>query len=314
MADIQKPDMSSVWASGGAILTPSTAKIETGWTAEIPPHQWENYVQNRQDSALAYLFQKGIPEWDATTEYQANKSFVQYAGVIYKAKTLNTNKQPNSNPSDWSDVIADAIAVIPKLEAKTFAEIDALSSDQGPIICSDMGGYLYTWQTSAYFTGYRNAQCGNIPQTMAASPRNWELAVDGGTWSMSNPKHKRVIAWFQEQGLTIASGSWAKGFGYIADLGGGNWKAPDLRDVFLRMAGTDADTANAAGAGAYKAHTLASHGHQVRYVSLPSGSAVYDVLRPDTSTSPVAADGAIGRSGTAETAPDHVRVGAFVLI
>ena len=64
---------------------------------------------------------------------------------------------------------------------------------------------------------------------------------------MSNPKHKRVIAWFQEQGLTIASGSWAKGFGYVADLGGGNWKAPDLRDVFLRMAGTDADTANVPG-------------------------------------------------------------------
>lgn len=110
MADIQKPDMSSVWASGGAILTPSTAKIETGWTAEIPPHQWENYVQNRQDNAIAYLFQKGIPEWDATTEYQANKSFVQYAGVIYKAKTLNTNKQPNTNPSDWGNAITDSIS------------------------------------------------------------------------------------------------------------------------------------------------------------------------------------------------------------
>lgn len=110
MADIQKPDMSSVWASGGAILTPSTAKIETGWTAEIPPHQWENYVQNRQDNAIAYLFQKGIPEWDAATEYQANKSFVQYAGVIYKAKTLNTNKQPNTNPSDWGNAITDSIS------------------------------------------------------------------------------------------------------------------------------------------------------------------------------------------------------------
>ena len=109
MSEILKPDMSSIWASGGAILTPSPAKVETGWTAEIPPHQWENYVQNRQDTAIAYLLQKGIPEWDATTEYQANKSFVQYSGVIYKAKTTNTNKQPNTNPSDWSDVISDSI-------------------------------------------------------------------------------------------------------------------------------------------------------------------------------------------------------------
>ncbi|MBV2182342.1 MAG: hypothetical protein KUL86_14075 [Castellaniella sp.] len=193
----------------------------------------------------------------------------------------------------------------------TFAEIDALIADEGPIIVTDMACTApWIWTTSAYFTGYRNPLCATIPQHFAATPRAWELAVTGGVWSESDPKQKRVIAWFREQGLTVASASWAKGWGRIADLGSGNWKAPDLQDVFLRMAGTDADTANAAGAGIFKADTLKSHYHEaaIRYATAD--------LTTQASPNRYAANGSTlsGSTGTAETAPVHTRVAPAILI
>lgn len=101
MADINKPDLTNLWASDGAVIPPSPSKIKTGWVAEIPPHQWENFVQNRQDVALAYLLQKGVPEWDEKTEYIANKSFVQLGGDIYKCIQTNTGENPSSKPDYW---------------------------------------------------------------------------------------------------------------------------------------------------------------------------------------------------------------------
>lgn len=106
MAQLNKPDMSNIWASGGAVITPSGSKIQQGWVAEIPVHQWENYIQNRQDLAIAYLWQHGIPEWDATTEYWANKSYIQHGGDIYKCLVNNTNSEPTSSNTDWKSTTA----------------------------------------------------------------------------------------------------------------------------------------------------------------------------------------------------------------
>lgn len=113
MANIVKPDMSVLWAEDGAIIPPNDTKIAVGWEAEVPPHQWENYVQHRQDQAIAYLLQHGVPEWDATTEYQAESSFIQHDGKLYKALTTNTNSAPDSNPTDWVDLGAEASTTTP---------------------------------------------------------------------------------------------------------------------------------------------------------------------------------------------------------
>lgn len=99
MVDIVKPDISSVWAEAGAIIAPSNEKIKMGWTSEVPPHQYENFVQNRQDEMLAYLNQKGVPEWRIDTEYFLGKSFVQDAGKIYKANKNSGGLLPNQKPS-----------------------------------------------------------------------------------------------------------------------------------------------------------------------------------------------------------------------
>lgn len=91
-----KPQFNNVWASTGAKLTPEVAKISQGWVVEIPPHEFDNWMQNRQDALLAHLNQLGVPQWDSTVEYQAGKSYVQGTtkGVVYKALTTHTNVDP----------------------------------------------------------------------------------------------------------------------------------------------------------------------------------------------------------------------------
>lgn len=107
MAEISKPDYTTLWSSGGAIVAPSNTKIQTGWTAEVPPFQWENWSQNRQDQAIAHILQHGISVWDSVTEYQANKSYVTGSnGTIYRAITTNTNINPTTDGgTNWSSSI-----------------------------------------------------------------------------------------------------------------------------------------------------------------------------------------------------------------
>lgn len=134
MAIINKPDMTNLWASGGAIIAPSASKVQTGWTAEIPPHQWENWVQNRQDLALGYLFQRGLAEWDANTEYYANQSVVLHEGTIYIANTNNVGEEPSDVSSDWRTLFSDIPVASESqkgvVEIATTAEAQAMTNDE----------------------------------------------------------------------------------------------------------------------------------------------------------------------------------------
>lgn len=105
MSEISKPDYQFLWASGGSLVAPSNVKVQTGWTAEVPPFQWENWSQNRQDQAIAHVLQHGISVWDNVTEYQAGKSYVQGSdGRLYKARTTHTNVNPVTDTSyiNWT--------------------------------------------------------------------------------------------------------------------------------------------------------------------------------------------------------------------
>jgi len=104
MADIQKPDMAKTWANAGDKTPPADSLINTGWNSgDIPANTDFNFIDARQDQGVAYMLQKGIPEWDSATEYQANKSWVQYGGKIYKAIQTGVNKQPNTQTAYWQD-------------------------------------------------------------------------------------------------------------------------------------------------------------------------------------------------------------------
>src|SRR5690606_33089793 len=185
----------------------------------------------------------------------ANDMLAFFQALMSNAGMAANNVVDTARASQYFDALVKTIRgqAIP---GATFAEVDALVADQGPIIVTDMGCMPWVWTETAYFEGYRNPLCGNMPDTFSATPRAWELALTGGVASETDPKHKRVIAWFREQGLVVPALDWAKGWGMIADLGDGDWKLPDLQDVFNRYAGTDADTANARSVGTYQADAL----------------------------------------------------------
>ena len=100
MAKYLQKDMRERWASAGNVAIPSTEKTAEGWIEEIPPSELANFIENRQDEAIAYLMQQGIAEWLNNLEYQPS-SRIQYAGVVYKALSVNINQQPNTNPLIW---------------------------------------------------------------------------------------------------------------------------------------------------------------------------------------------------------------------
>ena len=92
-----KPDnLNSVWASGGDRLYPGDTKYASGWGVEIPPRQYFNQIDFKQDQMLAHLNQHGLPTWDADTEYQAGKSYIQgTSGKTYKCIQTHTNQDPD---------------------------------------------------------------------------------------------------------------------------------------------------------------------------------------------------------------------------
>lgn len=107
MAKIVKPDLTYQWASaaGGGSVAPNSTKIQTGHVVEKPNYEYMNWLQNRQDTGIAYTFQMGVPEWDALVEYQyhANyKSYVQRNGLVYKALQVGTNKDPATEAAYWA--------------------------------------------------------------------------------------------------------------------------------------------------------------------------------------------------------------------
>lgn len=103
MAIIQnKPNMNyGLWGSNGNIAVPTSEKVDLGWIIERPPNEVMNWLQNRQDSMLQFINQRGIPTWDALTEY-AKDSYTVRNGILYKALSQNTDKDPTLNSAIWN--------------------------------------------------------------------------------------------------------------------------------------------------------------------------------------------------------------------
>lgn len=107
MAIIQnKPNMSyGLWGSNGNITVPTSEKVDLGWIIEKPPNEVMNWVQNRQDSMLQFINQRGIPTWDSLTEYPLN-AYVVRSGTLYRAVSQNIDKDPTLNSEIWNVAFA----------------------------------------------------------------------------------------------------------------------------------------------------------------------------------------------------------------
>lgn len=112
MSAFLKPDnLNNVWASGGDRIYPGDTQYATGWQVVIPPRQYFNEIDYKQDQYIAHSNQRGVPEWDAITEYQANKSYIQGSnGTIYRCIVTNTNQNPITDTTNTYWVVAFANA------------------------------------------------------------------------------------------------------------------------------------------------------------------------------------------------------------
>lgn len=151
MAEINKPaDLTKyIWGQTGQSVRPSNAKINLGWVAEIPPYQFENWVQNRSDTAIAHIVQHGIPVWDSSTEYLANRSVVLASNnKLYKATQTGTNVDPvTDGGANWITLFEDIkeAATTSKrgvVELATHAESRGRSSDSVVVTPGGLGSAL----------------------------------------------------------------------------------------------------------------------------------------------------------------------------
>ena len=90
--------------------------------------------------------------------------------------------------------------------------------------------------------------------------------------SPSSPKPVRCAcllypSYAQEQGLVKTEDVWSanRGSNWFSDYSATQFRVPDLRDMFRRFMGTDADTANARTHASRQADALQGHGHELWY-------------------------------------------------
>lgn len=116
MTDYTKPPkMDKIWAAvGDKTPPPDDTKVATGFIVEIPLIEQFNYLEWKQDAALAHINQRGICEWDSVSEYTANKSYVQGSnGIVYKAKNthIGTNPVTDTTEVNWRRAFYDVSEV-----------------------------------------------------------------------------------------------------------------------------------------------------------------------------------------------------------
>jgi len=144
-----------IWGMEGARTLPPTEKIKKGWGQEMMPAEYENWIQNRQDHALAYLYQRGIPEWDSLTPYYQNKSIVQIEGNIWLCTQDHTNKPPILSNEDYWRRLVDASGNIVIRTSKTGQAVipSGTTAQRDPDALSGHFRFNTTIQRLEYFDG-----------------------------------------------------------------------------------------------------------------------------------------------------------------
>ena len=89
--------------------------------------------------------------------------------------------------------------------------------------------------------------CGRPVDGHTVTPLASEVDAVGG--ELSKTDYARLWGYARENNLVVSDAVWTanRGAHYFADVSGTTFRVPDLRNMFRRYTGTDADTANASG-------------------------------------------------------------------
>lgn len=135
---------------------------------------------------------------------------------------------------------------------------------------------MLEWGKIGSYEGYFSTHLGKFDTDTQEVVRPNELSLLGEIFNKS--KYPALFAWAQSHKHVVSSSSWQPGAFRFVDLGGDNFRVPDLRNVFIRATGTDADNANARALGSYQKDSVISHSHAVYYRPAPVGSGVGNAL------------------------------------
>lgn len=176
MPNITKPSgLNNIWAEGGTKIDPGSSKYNIGWVVQLPPYEYQNYIDNRQDRAIAHLNQHGIPEWDGVTEYQGLLSYTQGSdGIIYKCLQTNTNKDPSNvlNNLFWARAFEDfgSVAVVQAALAAHITDYQTLANLGNPAAArSNLSVYSKT-ESDVRFAGLNGSAAQVFSVATATQP------------------------------------------------------------------------------------------------------------------------------------------------
>lgn len=133
-----------------------TAEWLNGWGAAVvgnnsPALQDFNAAFLVFAQQIAYVLQRGIPEWDVGTTYYAN-DFCRVGGVVYVSRTnTNIGNDPASSPTNWVSLEAPvgASTVGQSVPVDTNGHKIDLTSDFDPDSCFSTS--TYTAKTAGYY-------------------------------------------------------------------------------------------------------------------------------------------------------------------
>lgn len=157
--------------------------------------------------------------------------------------------------SSYSMLLAAIQKLIASISIKQYSITALPTVNVGPILVKEVCE-VWAWSTSAYFTGYRSPLCGRPMDGHTVVPLASEIGAVGGT--LSKATYAGLWGYAQENGLVLTQANWTTNIGghYFVDVDAGNFRVPDLRNMFRRFTGTDADTAGARALGSQQLDAL----------------------------------------------------------
>ncbi|TRM51179.1 hypothetical protein YH64_020185 [Achromobacter sp. LC458] len=169
------------------------------------------------------------------------------------------------------------IARVNGLQAALDTRIPAVSlanlptTNIGPVLVAEVAE-VWIWVSTSFYTGYRSPLCGRPLDGHTVAPLPNEVDAVGGILQKS--AYAALWGYAQENGLVLTQANWEarRGGHYFVNIDATTFRVPDLRDMFRRFTGTDADTANARTLGSRQGHAFLAHSHQLSSRSIAVGS------------------------------------------
>lgn len=144
-----KPDLTRVWAEtapGANVVDPDVTtpgKVEAGWTAEVPPFEHFNFLQQWFSQGLAHLNEEGIAVWDTSTLYPVNGLAKGSDGNIYKAILEQSGNDPVIDVgTNWKEGLGGGTAAF---ASKTDAAQDAAGIAGAVIFVTNDDGGIFKY-------------------------------------------------------------------------------------------------------------------------------------------------------------------------